>query len=83
MGRVAVARVEAPRAALYVRVSTPSQAESKGKANPPSPEPKKRPEDMDHVTTRLELAKHILNKQLNPNAVPGAVTSPPDDTRYA
>ena len=40
-----------------------------------STNPKKRPEDMDHVITRLELAKHILNKQANPNAV----TSPPDD----
>src|SRR5437660_508849 len=40
-----------------------------------STNPKKRPEDMDHVITRLELAKHILNKQANPNTV----TSPPDD----
>ena len=46
-----------------------------------STSPKKRPEDMDHVVTRLELGKHILNKQANPSAYP-PVTSPPDDTRY-
>jgi eukaryotic-like serine/threonine-protein kinase len=35
-----------------------------------STNPKKRPEDMDKVVTRLELGKHILNKQLNPSATP-------------
>ena len=39
-----------------------------------STNPRKRPDDMDQVITRLELAKHILNKQANPSAV----TSPPD-----
>jgi serine/threonine protein kinase len=39
-----------------------------------STNPKKRPDDMDQVITRLELAKHILNKQ----ASSSAVTSPPD-----
>jgi serine/threonine protein kinase len=46
-----------------------------------STSPKKRPDDMDQVTTRLELGKHILNKQANPSAFP-PVTSPPDDTRF-
>jgi eukaryotic-like serine/threonine-protein kinase len=31
-----------------------------------STKPQKRPADMDHVTTRLELAKHILQKQNPP-----------------
>jgi len=30
--------------------------------------PQKRPADMDQVLTRLELVKHILTKQANPNA---------------
>jgi serine/threonine-protein kinase len=33
----------------------------------------KRPADMDQVITRLELGKHILNKQQNPDAVPPVV----------
>src|SRR5213075_3390276 len=37
-----------------------------------STKPQKRPSDMDQVVTRLELGKHILNKQLNPSAVPPA-----------
>ena len=32
--------------------------------------PQKRPADMDQVLTRLELVKHILVKQANPNAFP-------------
>jgi serine/threonine protein kinase len=32
--------------------------------------PQKRPADMDQVLTRLELVKHILIKQANPNAFP-------------
>ncbi len=32
--------------------------------------PQKRPADMDQVLTRLELAKHILMKQANPDAFP-------------
>jgi len=39
-----------------------------------STNPKKRPTDMDEIITRLELAKHILNKQANPSAF----TSQPD-----
>jgi hypothetical protein len=37
---------------------------------------KKRPQDMDAVITRLELGKHILQKQLNPASVQ---TGNPDD----
>jgi len=29
----------------------------------------KRPQDMDEVITRLELGKHILHKQRNPDAI--------------
>src|SRR5690606_13725075 len=29
--------------------------------------PKKRPADMDAVITRLELAKHVLTRELNPD----------------
>jgi serine/threonine-protein kinase len=35
-----------------------------------STRPQKRPSDMDQVITRLELAKHILNKQANPSPEP-------------
>ncbi len=35
-----------------------------------STRPAKRPGDMDQVITRLELAKHILNKQSNPSPEP-------------
>jgi serine/threonine protein kinase len=35
-----------------------------------STKPQKRPADMDQVLTRLELVKHILVKQANPNAFP-------------
>lgn len=35
-----------------------------------STRPAKRPSDMDQVITRLELAKHILNKQSNPSPEP-------------
>jgi serine/threonine-protein kinase len=35
-----------------------------------STRPAKRPSDMDQVITRLELAKHILNKQANPSPEP-------------
>ncbi len=35
-----------------------------------STKPQKRPADMDQVLTRLELVKHILIKQANPNAFP-------------
>lgn len=40
-----------------------------------STSPKKRPADMDEMITRLEIGKHILFKQANPNAIP---TSLPD-----
>jgi serine/threonine-protein kinase len=33
----------------------------------------KRPADMEQVITRLELGKHILNKQANPDSVPPVV----------
>lgn len=33
-----------------------------------STKPQKRPQDMDAVTNRLELARHILHKQANPSA---------------
>ena len=35
-----------------------------------STSPQKRPADMDAVITRLELSKHILNKQANPSPQP-------------
>jgi eukaryotic-like serine/threonine-protein kinase len=35
-----------------------------------STRPQKRPADMDQVITRLELGKHILNKQANPDSYP-------------
>jgi serine/threonine-protein kinase len=35
-----------------------------------STKPQKRPADMEQVLTRLELVKHILIKQANPNAFP-------------
>jgi serine/threonine-protein kinase len=35
-----------------------------------STSPKKRPADMDEMITRLEIGKHILQKQANPNATP-------------
>ncbi|MGH7176258.1 MAG: serine/threonine protein kinase [Tepidisphaeraceae bacterium] len=37
-----------------------------------STRPQKRPSDMDEVITRLELVKHVLNKQQNPSAVPSS-----------
>jgi len=44
-----------------------------------STNPKKRPDDMDQVITRLELAKHILNKASG-NPGPSTVSIPPDDS---
>jgi serine/threonine-protein kinase len=38
-----------------------------------STKPQKRPADMDQVVTRLELGKHILNKQANPDSVPSVI----------
>lgn len=35
-----------------------------------STSPKKRPADMDEMITRLEIGKHILQKQANPNSIP-------------
>jgi serine/threonine-protein kinase len=40
-----------------------------------STNPAKRPESMDQLITRLELAKHILLKQANPNFQPAAETA--------
>lgn len=42
--------------------------------------PKKRPTDMDTVITRLELAKHILTRELNPDA--GDVGADPYDSGF-
>ncbi len=43
---------------------------------------RKRPADMDHVITRLELSKHILQKQANPDSMPvHPELLTPDDTK--
>jgi serine/threonine protein kinase len=42
--------------------------------------PQKRPADMDQVLTRLELVKHILIKQANPNAFPASDINLHDST---
>jgi len=44
-----------------------------------STSPKKRPADMDEMITRLEIGKHILNKQANPNHA-NYVHDPNDDS---
>jgi serine/threonine-protein kinase len=38
-----------------------------------STKPQKRPADMDQVVTRLELGKHILNKEKNPESIPSVI----------
>jgi eukaryotic-like serine/threonine-protein kinase len=38
-----------------------------------STKPQKRPADMDQVVTRLELGKHILNKEKNPESMPSVI----------
>jgi serine/threonine protein kinase len=48
-----------------------------------STRPAKRPSDMDQVITRLELAKHILNKQANPNPNPSPEPNPGDELRVS
>jgi serine/threonine-protein kinase len=47
-----------------------------------STKPQKRPADMDAMITRLELAKHILLKERNPNAHPAASEFPDEETRF-
>lgn len=42
--------------------------------------PKKRPADMEVVTTRLELAKHVLTRELNPG--PRALEADPYDSGF-
>jgi hypothetical protein len=44
-----------------------------------STRPQKRPADMDAMITRLELAKHILLKERNPNMLAEAAQQFPDE----
>ena len=44
-----------------------------------STKPQKRPADMDAMITRLELAKHILMKERNPNIVQNTIAQFPDE----
>jgi eukaryotic-like serine/threonine-protein kinase len=45
-----------------------------------STNPKRRPTDMDQAIMRLELAKHVLLKEANPQPTPNVLS--PDDTNY-
>jgi hypothetical protein len=71
---------------LDARIQTPQEINSR---IPPalsnlvmecvSTKPQKRPADMDAMITRLELAKHILLKERNPNQAPSSAEQFPDE----